>query len=61
MIAAGRKSKTSADRRRDGVGVDLLGPERVDHHRHGVRGADRVRDLELAPVGEPRATTFFAT
>jgi hypothetical protein len=39
----------------------LLGAERVDASGHGMRGADRVRHLELAPVGEPGATTFFAT
>ena len=48
MIAAGRRSKCS--RRRSGqlLRVDLGGPERLDHHRHGVRDADRVRDLHLA-------------
>ena len=32
--------------------ADLLGPERLDIHRHRVRDADRVGDLHLAAVGQ---------
>src|SRR5215217_2921360 len=32
--------------------ADLLGPERLDQHRDRVRDADRVRDLDLAAVGQ---------
>ena len=31
----------------------LLGAERLDHHPHRVRDADRVGDLDLGAVGEP--------
>ena len=53
MIAAGRKSNTSGQDVAQPLGVDLLGAEQVEGQRDGVRGADGVRDLELAPVGEP--------
>ena len=33
---------------------DRLGAERVHEHRERMRDADRVRDLELAAVGEAR-------
>jgi len=33
----------------------LLGPERLHHHRYGVRDADRVRDLDLRALGEARS------
>ena len=52
MIAAGRKSNTSRTASQDRVGVGVLGAERVELHRHGMRGADRVRDLELRAVRE---------
>ncbi len=32
--------------------ADVLGPERLHHHRHRVGDADRVRDLDLAAVGQ---------
>ena len=32
--------------------ADLLGPERLHHHRHRVGDADRVGDLHLAAVGQ---------
>src|SRR5579864_839776 len=32
---------------------DVLRPERLDEDRHRVRDADRVRDLQLAALGEP--------
>ena len=31
-----------------------LGAEGLDHHRHRMRDADRVSDLHLGPVGQPR-------
>ena len=34
--------------------ADLLGAERLDHHRHGVGDPDRVGDLDLGAVGESR-------
>src|SRR3954471_2235569 len=40
------------DRLLDERGVDGRSAERVDHQRDRVRGADRVGDLELAPVRE---------
>ena len=41
--------------------VDLRRAERLDHDRHRVRDADRVRDLHLAPLGEPGGDDVFAT
>src|SRR3954451_22398906 len=40
------------DQLQDLRAADLLGPERLDHHRHRMRDADRVGDLDLAAVGE---------
>src|SRR5919201_4516087 len=34
----------------DATGIDVLGAEGVDGDRDGMRGPDRVRDLELEPV-----------
>ena len=52
MIAAGRMSKTSRTSASSFSRVDLRRAERLDHDRHRVRDADRVRDLRLAPLGE---------
>ena len=53
MIAAGRMSNTSRTIASSFSGDDLRRAERLDHDRHRVRDADRVRDLRLAPLGEP--------
>ena len=42
------------DQPRDLRAGDLLGAERLDHHRHRVRHADRVGHLHLAAVREAR-------
>src|SRR5438874_11002244 len=34
--------------------IDGLGPERLDHHRHGAGHADGVRDLDLAAPSRTR-------
>ncbi len=52
MIAAGRRSKTLLHQTGQLVGVDLRRAERLHHHRHRVRDADRVRDLHLAARGD---------
>src|SRR6266540_3223864 len=41
-------------RGQDPLRRDLLGPEAVHGHRHGVRRPDGVRHLELEPVGQAR-------
>src|ERR1043166_9596545 len=33
--------------------VGMLGPERPHRHRHRARDADRIRDVQLAALGEP--------
>src|SRR5579862_1464712 len=43
-----------ADERLDLRHRDRLRPGRLDEDRHRVRDPDRVRELELAPLGEPR-------
>ena len=43
-----------ADQLEDPRAPDLLGPERLDHDRHGVRHADRVGHLDLGAVGQAR-------
>src|SRR5215218_1044005 len=40
------------DELRDLRAADLLGPERLDKHADGVSDADRIRDLDLAAVGQ---------
>src|ERR671934_2122447 len=42
------------DRGEDPLGVGLLGAEGLQAHRGGGSGPDRVGDLELRAVGEPR-------
>src|SRR3954454_418827 len=37
----------------DLLGIDRRCPERLDHERHGMRGADRIGDLQLAPLRQP--------
>ena len=54
MIAAGRRSKMLLHQRGQLLGVDLRGAEGLDHDRHRVRDADRVRDLHLAAPGDAR-------
>ena len=61
MIAPGRRSKCSRMRPSIVSWETTFVAEAVDQHAQRVRDADGVGDLDLAAVGEPAATTFFAT
>ena len=50
--APGPQVEVLVDELGDLAAADLLGAERLDHHRHGVRDADRVGDLHLGAVGQ---------
>ena len=54
VLAKGARAQVEvlADERLDLRAADLLGPERLDHHRHRMRDADRVGDLDLAALGQ---------
>jgi hypothetical protein len=61
MIAAGRRSKTSAMAAGDLADGHRLGAERLDVQPHRLGLADGVGDLHLAAPASPAATTFLAT
>jgi hypothetical protein len=50
----GTEVEVLVDQLGDLAAADLLGAEGLDHHRDGVRDADRVGDLQLAAVCQAR-------